>query len=54
MKKMHDNSGATIAQGETFCFVLGMPKEAIARGGIDHIVPLERISSLTLKLAQRA
>ena len=54
MKEMHDNGAATIAQDEASCVVFGMPKEAIARGGVDHVVPLDHIPSLTLELAQRA
>jgi two-component system chemotaxis response regulator CheB len=33
-----------IAQNEESCVVFGMPKEAIARGAIDRILPLDRIS----------
>jgi two-component system chemotaxis response regulator CheB len=36
----------TIAQDEHSCVVFGMPKEAIARGGATHVVPLLRIPSL--------
>jgi two-component system chemotaxis response regulator CheB len=34
----------TIAQDEASCIVFGMPKEAIALGGVQHIVPLDRIA----------
>jgi two-component system chemotaxis response regulator CheB len=35
------NAGArTIAQNEETCVVFGMPKEAIARGAADKVVPL--------------
>jgi two-component system, chemotaxis family, protein-glutamate methylesterase/glutaminase len=40
MKEMHDAGAHTIAQDETSCIVFGMPKEAIARGGVDEILPL--------------
>ncbi len=53
MKEMHDNGAATIAQDEASCVVFGMPKEAIARGGVDHVVPLGRIPGLALDLAQK-
>lgn len=37
-------SGAhTIAQDEASCVVFGMPKEAIARGGVDEIVSLNQV-----------
>ncbi len=54
MKEMHDNGAATIAQDEASCVVFGMPKEAIARGGIDHVVSLDRIPGLALDLAQKS
>ncbi len=53
MKEMHDNGALTIAQDEASCVVFGMPKEAIARGGTDHVVPLSRIPSMILQLAQK-
>ncbi len=38
------NAGAhTFAQDEDSCVVFGMPKEAIARGGVDEILPLSKI-----------
>jgi two-component system chemotaxis response regulator CheB len=40
----------TIAQDEQSCVVFGMPKEAIRLGGVDHIVPLNRIPETILKL----
>lgn len=52
MKEMHDNGAVTIAQDETSCIVFGMPKEAIARGGVDHVVPLHRIAHTLLQYAQ--
>jgi two-component system, chemotaxis family, protein-glutamate methylesterase/glutaminase len=43
------NAGAkTIAQDEESCVVFGMPKEAIARACVDHVVPLEKIAALAL------
>lgn len=39
------NAGAhTFAQDEESCVVFGMPKEAIARGGVDDVLPLSSIS----------
>ena len=37
-------AAATIAQDEESCVVFGMPKEAIAAGAVDHVMPLNRIS----------
>lgn len=53
MKEMHDAGAATIAQDEKSCIVFGMPKEAIARGGVDHVVPLDKIPTQILQLAQK-
>jgi two-component system chemotaxis response regulator CheB len=45
------NAGAsTIAQDEKSCIVFGMPKEAIDRGGVDRIVPLDQVSQEILRM----
>jgi two-component system chemotaxis response regulator CheB len=41
---MHRAGAYTLAQDEQSCVVFGMPKEAIARGGVDEIVPLQDLS----------
>ncbi len=44
-------SGAkTIAQNKDSCVVFGMPREAIRLGGVDEIVPLDRIAETVVKL----
>jgi two-component system chemotaxis response regulator CheB len=50
MKEMHDAGARTIAQDEATCVVFGMPNEAIKQGGVDKILPLEKIAAETLKL----
>ncbi len=40
--------GTTLAQDEATCVVFGMPKEAIARGAVDDVVPLPRIAGAIL------
>jgi two-component system, chemotaxis family, protein-glutamate methylesterase/glutaminase len=50
--EMKRAGAATIAQDEASCVVFGMPKEAIARGGVDDIVPLERIPDTLLRRAR--
>ena len=40
MLEMHQAGAHTLAQDEQSCVVFGMPKEAIARGGVDEVVPL--------------
>ena len=42
--EMRQAGARTIAQNEETCIVFGMPKEAIARGAAEKIVPLERIA----------
>jgi two-component system chemotaxis response regulator CheB len=49
--EMKKAGAPTIAQDEASCVVFGMPKEAIARGAVDDVVPLSRIPSLMLKKA---
>jgi two-component system, chemotaxis family, protein-glutamate methylesterase/glutaminase len=48
---MHRMGAATIAQDQTSCVVFGMPKEAIAAGGVDEVAPLNQIADLLLKRA---
>lgn len=44
MKEMHDAGAYTIAQNEETCVVYGMPKEAVGKGGVDEILPLDSIA----------
>jgi two-component system chemotaxis response regulator CheB len=41
----------TLAQSRESCVVFGMPKEAIALGGVDEIVPLEAMARTVLERA---
>ncbi|MDD5250976.1 MAG: chemotaxis response regulator protein-glutamate methylesterase [Rhodocyclaceae bacterium] len=43
MKEMHNAGAQTMAEDESTCVVFGMPKEAIKLGGVDKVVPLDRI-----------
>lgn len=45
LREMHDSGAPTVAQDKKTCVVYGMPKEAVALGGADGIVPLGAISS---------
>jgi two-component system chemotaxis response regulator CheB len=49
MLELKEAGAHTIAQDEESCVVYGMPKEAIARGGVDEVLPLPRIASAVLK-----
>jgi two-component system, chemotaxis family, protein-glutamate methylesterase/glutaminase len=51
--EMRAAGAQTIAQDEATCVVFGMPKEAIARGAVEHVLPLDRISNMILRLARR-
>ncbi|WP_280777798.1 chemotaxis response regulator protein-glutamate methylesterase [Rhizobium sp. SG_E_25_P2] len=44
MEEMHNAGAFTVAQDEATSVVFGMPKEAIGRGGVDRISPLENIA----------
>ncbi len=44
LKKMHGAGASTIAQDEASCVVYGMPREAVAAGGVDQVVPLADVS----------
>ncbi len=49
---MRQAGAHTLAQDEQSCVVFGMPKEAIARGGAEEVVPLDRVPERLLRLAQ--
>jgi len=53
MASMHEQGAMTIAQDEKSCVVFGMPKVAIEKGGVDHIVPLENIAQKIIHLLQK-
>ena len=44
MIEMKDSGAFTIAQDEKTSVVFGMPNEAIKRGGVDIVLPLEKIA----------
>ena len=47
MKELHDKGGKTYAQDEKSCIVYGMPKEAVALGGVDKsLTPLQMIETI--------
>lgn len=43
---MRRAGAATLAQDEESCVVYGMPKEAVARGAVEEIVPLSRMADV--------
>lgn len=54
MREMKEAGAATIAQDEASCVVFGMPREAIARGAVDAVMPLEQIARAVANLHSRA
>lgn len=53
LAEMKEAGAFTIAQDEATSIVFGMPKEAIARGCVDRIVPLGAIAPEMLRAANR-
>lgn len=49
MKEMRDAGAYNFSQDEATCVVFGMPKEAIAHGGVDEIVPLPQMAKRILE-----
>lgn len=50
--EMREAGAHTIAQDEATSVVFGMPKEAIALGGAEHVLPLDKIGGKMIKLSQ--
>lgn len=48
MLEMKNAGAKTLAQDEKSCVVFGMPNEAIKLGGVDKILPLDKIASAVL------
>lgn len=53
MKALREAGATTIAQDEASCVVFGMPKEAMAMGAVEHVVPLGEISQTITALCRR-
>ncbi|MBI5833093.1 MAG: chemotaxis response regulator protein-glutamate methylesterase [Armatimonadetes bacterium] len=51
MAEMKAEGAANVAQDEATSIVFGMPKEAIAAGGVDYVEPLDRVAQRILSLA---
>lgn len=49
MVKMNAAGALTIAQDEKSCIVFGMPREAIALGGVQRIAPLDAMADILLQ-----
>lgn len=53
MFEMHQAGAFNVAQDEASSVVFGMPKEAIAKGGVDRVVPLDQIAREMLAAYRR-
>jgi len=51
MDEMKKAGAFTIAQDEETCVVFGMPNEAIKRGGVDRVLPLQSVAGAILRYA---
>jgi two-component system chemotaxis response regulator CheB len=52
MLEMKQAGAVNVAQDEETCIVFGMPAEAIKLGGVDKILPLDRIASEVVRLSR--
>lgn len=53
MAEIASTGGITIAQDEASSIVYGMPKEAVALGIVQHVLPLEKIAPTLLALVKK-
>jgi len=47
--EMHRAGAYTFAQDEDSCVVFGMPREAIALGGVDEVAPISEMAARLLR-----
>jgi len=52
MLEMKQAGAVNVAQDEESCVVFGMPAEAIKRGGVDRVLPLNRIAAEVVRLCR--
>ena len=52
MVAIREAGGRTIAESEETCVVFGMPREAIARGGAEFVLPSHKIGERIVELAR--
>ncbi|MFG6488178.1 chemotaxis response regulator protein-glutamate methylesterase [Roseateles sp. BYS78W] len=53
MAALHDGGARTLAQDEASCVVYGMPKEAVACGGVDAVLPLKDMAAAIMEFDRR-
>ncbi len=52
LKRLKEAGGTVLAQDEASSVVFGMPKEALAAGVVDQVVPLERMARKIIEMLQ--
>jgi two-component system chemotaxis response regulator CheB len=52
MREMKEAGAYNLAQDEASCIVFGMPKEAIQAGGVDEILPLDKLALQVVRLSR--
>ena len=53
MKELRDAGAHTIAQDEATSVVYGMPREAVERGGVERVLPLEQIAAAVCEMGDQ-
>lgn len=53
MLELKESGAYNIAQDEASCVVFGMPKEAIAMGGVNEVLPLQSIANRLVALVHK-
>ena len=48
MLAMHKTGAYNLAQDEASCVVYGMPRETVAAGGVDEVIPLQDMAQKVL------
>jgi two-component system chemotaxis response regulator CheB len=51
LRAIYDAGGVTLAQDEQSSVVYGMPKEAVALGGAQYVIPLKRMARVIASMA---
>jgi len=51
MREMHQAGAVNLAQDERSCVVFGMPREAIALGAVDRVLPLQALARAVMDIA---
>jgi two-component system chemotaxis response regulator CheB len=49
MRLMRDAGAVNFAQDEASCVVYGMPREAVAAGAVNEVLPLHRIATRVIE-----